>query len=82
MSGVDIPSRSCLVCQQPCRTEGQLCPDCAAAGHRVTDTEVIVQIGIEWPGDDDDYDALVAAAERRNALAAQVAPSRAPGEET
>jgi hypothetical protein len=49
VSGEAIPSRSCLVCQQPCRTEGQLCPDCAAAGHRVTDTEVIVNIEIEWP---------------------------------
>lgn len=42
-------SRPCLVCEKPCATEGQLCPDCAAAGHRVTDDEVLVNITIDLP---------------------------------
>lgn len=42
-------SRPCLVCETPCRTEGQLCTACAAAGCRVTDTEVIVSIDIKIP---------------------------------
>lgn len=42
-------SRPCIVCETPCRTEGQLCTACAAAGCRVTDDEVIVTIGIEVP---------------------------------
>lgn len=46
---MEIKPRPCLVCERPCLTEGQLCVECAAAGHRVTDTEVIVQIGVDWP---------------------------------
>lgn len=54
MSERDAPNplrpRPCLVCQKPCRTEGQLCGACVDAGHRVTDDAVIVQIEVRLPG--------------------------------
>lgn len=46
---MQIKPRPCLVCEQPCLTEGQLCRDCAAAGHRVTDDEVIFNLTIDLP---------------------------------
>lgn len=45
----DFRPRPCLVCEEPCVTEGQLCRVCADRGHRVTDTEVIVAIDINIP---------------------------------
>lgn len=43
---VNIHPRPCLVCEEPCPTEGQLCPACAEAGHRVTDNAVIFNFEI------------------------------------
>lgn len=42
----EIRPRPCLVCEKPCKTEGQLCPDCASAGHYVTDDTVVVRLSI------------------------------------
>lgn len=49
MKPAELRARPCLVCEQPCSTEGQLCPDCAEAGHRVTDNEVLVAIDVRLP---------------------------------
>lgn len=46
---IDFRPRPCIVCETPCRTEGQLCTACAAAGCRVTDDEVIVALNITIP---------------------------------
>jgi hypothetical protein len=41
--------RSCLVCTQPTLNEGQLCTECANAGHRVDDDTVYVYLSFEMP---------------------------------
>lgn len=41
--------RSCLVCAEPTTSEGQLCRECVAAGHRVTDDEVLVNFEVRLP---------------------------------
>lgn len=45
----DLRARPCLVCEKPCKTEGQLCPECAAHGHYVTDDTVVVSLTIGVP---------------------------------
>lgn len=47
--GVYELGRPCLVCEQRCFTEGQLCVGCAAQGHRVTDDAVYLNISFDWP---------------------------------
>lgn len=48
MSTTQTPRpRACLVCHQPCTSEGQLCPTCVEAGARVADTEVIIYLTAE-----------------------------------
>ena len=46
---INATPRPCVACEKPCTTEGQLCPDCAVAGHRVTDDAVMVQIDVAVP---------------------------------
>lgn len=52
MTGEDhaLAPRSCLVCLVPCTSEGQLCPECVATGHRVTDATVEVNLEVRLPG--------------------------------
>lgn len=45
----NIKPRPCLVCEEPCLAEGQLCVACGEKGHRVTDDEVIVSLEIRLP---------------------------------
>lgn len=49
MVGMEIKPRACLVCTEPCLTEGQLCRDCVAAGHRVDDDAVYVSLTFTNP---------------------------------
>jgi hypothetical protein len=44
-----IRARPCIVCETPCTSEGQLCRDCVAKGHRVENDRVIVNIEIRVP---------------------------------
>lgn len=44
-----IHPRACIVCETPCTSEGQLCPDCVERGHRVDNDTVIVNLEIRLP---------------------------------
>jgi len=39
----------CLVCHEPCRSEGQLCPACVERGHRVENDTLLLNIDISLP---------------------------------
>ena len=41
--------RSCLVCHEPTTSEGQLCPECVAEGHRIENDTLIFNFEVELP---------------------------------
>ena len=44
-----IGARPCLVCQEKTTSEGQLCPDCVAAGHRVENGALFFNLEVRLP---------------------------------
>lgn len=42
----------CLVCQTRTKSEGQLCPDCVEAGHRVENDTLFVNLSFDYPSRD------------------------------